>query len=617
MKLLALGLVLLGYLQDFVTCDYQVTALYEIKMNLSDDGGALKDWKDNQMTPCNWGNVICQDNKVTEIKLSSKGLVGVLSPSIAKLTTLQQLLLDGNTISGTIPDVLGDLSSLTTLNLGRNNFNGPIPDSLGRLQKLQNLDLSENLLTGGIPTSLSNLSSLNEINLSDNNLKGEIPEQLLQVVQYNYTGNHLNCSRDTTTPCEKGINKAGPKTKGIVWALAAVSSLLAVIFCFLCSFGLMKFRRHRKGKQRTVNSGNWNIMDRLEANVHRNEEIVWGIEGNNPEFTFYELSQVLEATNNFSVENKLGEGGFGPVYKGQFPDGLNIAVKRLASRSGQGLTEFKNEVQLIAKLQHRNLVRLLGCCSQGEEKMLVYEYLLNKSLDFFIFDETRRTLLNWDKRLVIIEGIAQGLLYLHKYSRLLVIHRDVKASNILLDSEMNPKISDFGLAKMSSSNDTEGNTKTVVGTYGYMAPEYASEGLFSTKSDVFSFGVLVLEIITGKRNSGFRKHGGFLNLLGYAWQVWQEKRWSELVDSSLAASGCTLEMMRCVNIALLCVQENAMDRPNMSDVVGMLSSKNLVLAEPKHPGYFHVRVAQEETLETTELYSADDATMSITITHGR
>ncbi|KAF8704491.1 hypothetical protein HU200_031389 [Digitaria exilis] len=353
-------------------------------------------------------------------------------------------------------------------------------------------------------------------------------------------------------------------------------------------------------------------MDRLGVNVHRDEEIIWGIEGNTPEFTFYEYSQVLEATNNFSVENKLGQGGFGPVYKGQFPDGLDIAVKRLASHSGQGLTQFKNEVQLIAKLQHRNLVKLLGCCSQGEEKMLVYEYLLNKSLDFFIFDETRRTLLNWDRRLVIIEGIAQGLLYLHKHSRLRVIHRDVKASNILLDSEMNPKISDFGLAKMFSSNDTEGNTKTVVGTFGYMAPEYASEGLFSTKSDVFSFGVLVLEIITGKRNSGFHKYGSFLNLLGYAWQVWGERRWSALVDESLAASGCTLEMMKCVNIALLCVQENAADRPSMTDVVAMLSSKSVALSEPKHPGYFHVRVAQEETFAPPELYSANDATMSIT-----
>ncbi|KAG2579210.1 hypothetical protein PVAP13_6NG248500 [Panicum virgatum] len=507
MKLLAFGLVLLGCLQGFVTCDYQVTALYEIKMHLIDENDVLNDWKNNQMTPCGWGNVICQGNKVIAIKLSSTGLRGVLSPSIAELTTLQELVLDGNTISGGIPEALGNISSLTILNLGNNIFNGSIPDSLGRLQKLQILDLSENLLTGEIPVSLSNLSSLHDINLSGNSLKGEIPEQLLQVAQYNYTGNHLNCSRNSTISCEKGTTKAGPKTKSILWGLAAVSSLLAVIFCFLFCFGLIKFRRLKKGK--------WSVMDRSEVNMHRGEEIVWDIEGNNPEFTFYEFSQVLEATNNFSVENKLGQGGFGPVYKGQFPDGLDIAVKRLASHSGQGLTEFKNEVQLIAKLQHRNLVRLLGCCSQGEEKMLIYEYLLNKSLDFFIFDETRRTLLNWDRRLVIIEGIAQGLLYLHKHSRLRVIHRDVKASNILLDSEMNPKISDFGLAKMFSSNDIEGNTQRVVGTYGYMAPEYASEGLFSTKSDVFSFGVLTLEIITGKRNSGFHKHGSFLNLLGY------------------------------------------------------------------------------------------------------
>jgi len=183
------------------------------------------------------------------------------------------------------------------------------------------------------------------------------------------------------------------------------------------------------------------------------------------EFSVFDFHQILEATNNFSEENKLGEGGFGPVYKGQFPDGIEIAVKRLASHSGQGFVEFKNEVQLIAKLQHTNLVRLFGCCSQGEEKILVYEYLPNKSLDFFIFDENRKSLLDWNKRLAIIEGIAEGLLYLHKHSRLRVIHRDLKPSNILLDSEMNPKISDFGLAKIFSSNNNEGSTtRRVVGT---------------------------------------------------------------------------------------------------------------------------------------------------------
>ncbi|CAO2146988.1 unnamed protein product, partial [Urochloa humidicola] len=194
------------------------------------------------------------------------------------------------------------------------------------------------------------------------------------------------------------------------------------------------------------------------------EAQVWEPEGRTSEFRIYEFSQVLEATSNFSEENKLGQGGFGPVFRGRSTDGLEMAVKRLASHSGQGLAEFKNEILLVAKLQHSNLVRLLGCCSQGEERILIYEYLPNKSLDFFIFDETRRALLDWTKRLAIIEGIAQGLLYLHKHSRLRVIHRDLKASNILLDSDMNPKISDFGLARIFGTNDSEGNTRRIAGT---------------------------------------------------------------------------------------------------------------------------------------------------------
>jgi len=184
-------------------------------MHLTDENGVLNGWKDNQMTPCDWEHVKCQDNKVTTITLSSQGLVGVLSPSIAELTTLQELALNGNTISGGIPEALGNVSSLTTLYLGNNVFNGSIPDSLGRLRNLQTLDLSENVLTGEIPISLSNLSSLKEINLSGNNLKGEIPEQLLQVAQYNYTGNHLNCSRNSAPSCEKGTTKAGKSLSNI------------------------------------------------------------------------------------------------------------------------------------------------------------------------------------------------------------------------------------------------------------------------------------------------------------------------------------------------------------------------------------------------------------------
>ncbi|XP_037444630.1 cysteine-rich receptor-like protein kinase 10 isoform X1 [Triticum dicoccoides] len=333
----------------------------------------------------------------------------------------------------------------------------------------------------------------------------------------------------------------------------------------------------------------------------------------NSEFSFFDFAELVDATSNFSEENKLGEGGFGTVYKGQLPDGLEIAVKRLDSLSRQGFIEFQNELQLIAKLQHINLVRLLGCCSQEEEKILVYEYLPNKSLDHFIFDEDKRALLDWSKLVAIIEGIAHGLLYLHKHSRLLVIHRDLKPSNILLDSEMNPKISDFGLAKIFSSTDTEANTtRRVVGTYGYMAPEYASKGIFSIKSDVFSFGVIILEILSGKQNSGQQQCGDFINLLGHAWQLWEDGKWFDLVDSSFVPHSHSAKMMRCINVALLCVQENAVERPTMGDVVSMVGSETMILDEPKQPAYINVRVGNEQASTAPESDSISDMTLSVT-----
>ncbi|XP_031281345.1 G-type lectin S-receptor-like serine/threonine-protein kinase SD1-1 [Pistacia vera] len=232
------------------------------------------------------------------------------------------------------------------------------------------------------------------------------------------------------------------------------------------------------------------------------------------ELPMFELAIITKATNNFSLSNKLGEGGFGAVYQGTLADGQEIAVKRLSNISRQGLNELKNEVSLIANLQHRNLVKLLGCCIEANEKLLIYELMPNKSLDYFIFDQSRSELLDWSKRFNIICGIARGLLYLHQDSRLRIIHRDLKASNVLLDHEMNPKISDFGLAKTFGGDQTEGNTKRLAGTYGYMAPEYASEGLFSVKSDVFSFGILLLEILIGVRNRGFYHLESGLNLTG-------------------------------------------------------------------------------------------------------
>ncbi|GJS90883.1 G-type lectin S-receptor-like serine/threonine-protein kinase [Tanacetum coccineum] len=230
---------------------------------------------------------------------------------------------------------------------------------------------------------------------------------------------------------------------------------------------------------------------------------------------FFSLYKVVKATNNFSDSNKVGEGGFGPVYKGVLENGQEVAVKRLSETSHQGFDEFKNELISVARLQHRNLVKLLGYCIHENEMILIYEYMANKSLDSFIFDETKSSMLDWPHRFHIIHGMARGILYLHQDSRLQIIHRDLKAGNILLDSDWNPKISDFGLARMFVGQDASAKTKKVVGTYGYISPEYAVHGRFSVKSDVFSFGVMVLEIISGMKNRDFCHEDHRDNLLGH------------------------------------------------------------------------------------------------------
>ncbi|VAH64835.1 unnamed protein product [Triticum turgidum subsp. durum] len=302
------------------------------------------------------------------------------------------------------------------------------------------------------------------------------------------------------------------------------------------------------------------------------------------ELPLFDLEVILAATDNFSADSKIGQGGFGPVYMAKLEDGQEVAVKRLSKKSVQGVVEFKNEVKLIAKLQHRNLVRLLGCCIDDQERMLVYEFMHNNSLDTFIFDEGKRKLLGWKNRFEIILGIARGLLYLHEDSRVRIIHRDLKASNVLLDKNMIPKISDFGIARMFGGDQTTAYTTKVIGTYGYMSPEYAMDGVFSMKSDIYSFGVLVLEIVTGKKNRGFYDDELDLSLLGYSWKLWKEGETADLLDEAMAGSIDYSVVLRCIQVALLCVEVHPKNRPLMSSVVMMLSSENATLPEPNEPG---------------------------------
>ncbi|XP_031126368.1 G-type lectin S-receptor-like serine/threonine-protein kinase At1g11300 [Ipomoea triloba] len=395
-------------------------------------------------------------------------------------------------------------------------------------------------------------------------------EDLIDIQQFSMGGADLYIR----LPYSELDQKKGRKDHKVIIIVITLLSIGSLVIASCMYSGLVKHR----GKK-------WNHIihwGRISSkNMHR--EGASQVEFD--ELPVFNFETIAKATQNFHSNNKLGQGGFGPVYKGKLDDGQDIAVKRLSESSSQGQKEFMNEVVVISKLQHRNLVRLLGCCIERGEKMLVYEFMPNGSLDALLFDPNKEVFLDWRERFMIIEGIGRGLLYLHRDSRLRIIHRDLKTSNILLDEQLNPKISDFGLAKIFGGNQNQASTQRVVGTYGYMAPEYAMNRRFSEKSDVYSFGVLLLEIVSGRKNSAFYHDDFAISLVAHAWRLWNLEKIEEVADPEVYEMRFKMSIKRCVHVGLLCVQECANDRPNVSTILLMLSSDIAELPYPKQPAF--------------------------------
>ncbi|KAI8537773.1 hypothetical protein RHMOL_Rhmol09G0050600 [Rhododendron molle] len=400
---------------------------------------------------------------------------------------------------------------------------------------------------------------------------------------------------------DQGNNNNNNRTRTIIIVVASVTTFVTLVIVSFFIILRKKNKGDSLGKPRTyvedADSGSGDGISSVES-------------------LQYDFDTVTAATDNFSDVNKLGQGGFGAVYKGRLLNGQEIAVKRLARGSYQGDIEFRNEVLLVAKLQHRNLVRLIGFCLEGTERLLIYEFVPNSSLNKFLFDPNRRDQMDWAKRSKIIGGVARGLVYLHEDSQLRIIHRDLKASNVLLDGEMNPKIADFGMARLFAVDETQAITSKIAGTRGYMAPEYMMYGQLSVKLDVFNFGVLVLEILSGHQNNSFRAEQNIeddhTNLISYAWRSWREGTASDLIDPMLRAnSSSTSEMMRYIHIGLLCVQENVARRPTMGSVVVMLSSSSITLSVPSEPGFFLPSINSEVLRVNGDSSGVNESTQSV------
>ncbi|CAA7016346.1 unnamed protein product [Microthlaspi erraticum] len=513
-----------------------------------------------------------------------------------------------NEVSGSIPLSYGGMRYLQVLNLGHNLLTGTIPESFGGLKAIGVLDLSHNDFQGYLPGSLGGLSFLSDLDVSNNNLTGAIPfgGQLTTFPVTRYANNSGLCGVPLP-PCSSGSRSvsshAHPKKQSV-----AAGMITGIVFSFMCVLMLtLAFYRvkkvQKKEKQRekyfeglttSGGSSSWklsSVPEPLSINVATFEKPL-------RKLTFAHL---LEATNGFSADSMIGSGGFGDVYKAQLADGSVVAIKKLIQVTGQGDREFMAEMETIGKIKHRNLVPLLGYCKIGEERLLVYEYMRYGSLETVLHERTKKggVFLDWTARKKIAVGAARGLAFLHHSCIPHIIHRDMKSSNVLIDKDFVARVSDFGMARLVSAMDTHLSVSTLAGTPGYVPPEYYQSFWCTTKGDVYSYGVILLELLSGKKPIDPEEFGEDNNLVGWAKQLYREKREAEILDPELLTEKCgDVELFHYLKIASQCLDDRPFKRPTMIQVMAMF--KELVQVDTENDSLDEFSVKETPLVEESQ-----------------